>query len=321
MPIGKKITPDHPSGQGASDHKNPAPEKPQASHFDLPEPKYELSDVIANTQTLNEIQSLISLKKDFEKVFGEMGFSKTHRYSKKFIVNFYGPPGTGKTITAHAIARTFGKKLLLIDYSEIESKYVGETPKNIKKVFDFARKENCIIFFDEADAILSRRVTNMQNATDTSVNQTRSVLLNILNDFEGDLIFATNFISNYDPAFMRRISKHVFFDLPDQSSRRMLLEKYLPLPSRGLLNLEAIAAEITEGLSAADIEKMALLAAFQACAAGRLELTADDMANQAQLIMKSKKENEGAAPITTTRIVSENYVKDQMKNQEGVISA
>ena len=249
-----------------------------------------------------------------------MGFSKTHKYSKKFIVNFYGPPGTGKTITAHAIARKFGKKLLLVDYSEIESKYVGETPKNIKKVFDFAQKEDCIIFFDEADAILSRRVTNMQNATDTSVNQTRSVLLNILNDFEGDLIFATNFISNYDPAFMRRISKHVFFDLPDESSRRMLLEKYLPLPSRGFLNLESIAKETTEGLSAADIEKMALMAAFQACAADRLVLTENDIANQAQLIIKSKKENEHAASITTTRIVSEDYAKRQIKSQVGVIA-
>ena len=280
------------------------------------EPKYELSDVIANTQTLNEIHSLISLKKDFDKVFGEMGFGKTHKYSKKFIANFYGPPGTGKTITAHAIAKEFDKNLLLVDYSEIESKYVGETPKNIKKIFDFARKENCIIFFDEADAILSRRVTNMQSATDTSVNQTRSVLLNILNDFEGDLIFATNFISNYDPAFMRRISKHIFFDLPDSRSRKILLEKYIPHISRGNINLDIIAAETTAGLSAADIEKMVLLAAFQACAANRLTLTIEDLTNQAELFLKSKQANEKTN--STTRIVSEEYVKNQFHHHQGV---
>ena len=312
MPIGKQITPGPSVERGISEQKHSTPAADPIHHFNLLESKYELSDVIANSHTLNEIQSLISLKRDFDKVFDEMGFSKTHKYSRKFIVNFYGPPGTGKTITAHAIAKAFGKKLLLVDYSEIESKYVGETPKNIKKVFDFARKEDCIIFFDEADAILSRRVTNMQNATDTSVNQTRSVLLNILNDFEGDLVFATNFISNYDPAFMRRISKHIFFDLPDQSSRRRLLEKYLPSSSRGHLDLDAIATEITEGLSAADIEKMALLAAFQACAAGRTELKSEDIANQAKMILKSRRENENSSSSVSTRIVSGEYIKNQL---------
>ena len=239
-----------------------------------------------------------------------MGFSKTHKYSKKFIVNFYGEPGTGKTITAHAIAKEFGKKLLLVDYSEIESKYVGETPKNLKRVFDFAAERNCIIFFDEADAILSRRVTNMQSATDTSVNQTRSVMLNILNDFDGDLIFATNFISNYDPAFMRRISKHVHFDLPDEHSRKLLLEKYIPCESKEYLNCEEIA-EFTKGLSAADIEKGILMAAFQACSMGRSSLTKEDIKQQVKLIIKSKNDNAGISQETSIRIVSEEYVKEK----------
>jgi len=83
-----------------------------------------------------------------------------------------GEPGTGKTMAAHAMAHAFSKKLLIVDYSQIESKYVGDTPKNLKKIFDFAKHIDCVIFFDEADAILSKRVTNMSSATDTSVNQT-----------------------------------------------------------------------------------------------------------------------------------------------------
>lgn len=312
MPIGKRITPINPSQESANGFNNISnnpSEKAADDIFELTDPKYDLLDIIANAQTIEEISSLISLKRDFDKVFNVMGFASTHRYAKKFIVNFYGPPGTGKTITAHAIAKEMGKKLLLVDYSEIESKYVGETPKNIKKIFDFAKNRNCIIFFDEADAILSRRVTNMQSATDTSVNQTRSVILNILNDFEGDIIFATNFISNYDPAFMRRISKHIYFELPDLESRVKLLSKYVPVTSRNGLDLDEIARE-TETLSAADIEKATLLAAFQACASGRLVVSAQDIKDQAASIIKSKNENSGMQ--TTTKMVSLDYVRQQI---------
>lgn len=294
MPIGNRIFPEENKTVSPDKSKKEDP-KNKETYFDLSDPKYSLSDIIANPQTLNEIKSLIAFKRDFDKVFNEMGFSSTHKYAKKFIINFYGPPGTGKTITAHAIAKEFGKKLLAVDYSEIESKYVGETPKNIKKIFDFAKDKNCIIFFDEADAILSRRVTNMQNATDTSVNQTRSVFLNILNDFEGDMIFATNFISNYDPAFMRRISKHIYFELPDFNCRKNLFAKYIPLGSHDNVNFNRIA-EKSSDLSAADIEKVTLLAAFSACNKGRLNLIDSDIETQIKLVMKSKKENEGTPP-------------------------
>ncbi len=283
-------------------------------NYELTEGQYELSDVIANSKTLLEIQSLISLKQNHARVFGEMGLSETHKHSNKFIVNFYGEPGTGKTITAHAIAKAFNKKLLIIDYSEIESKYVGETPKNIKKVFEFAKGNDCIIFFDEADAILSKRVTNMQSANDTSVNQTRSVMLNILNDFEGDLIFATNFISNYDSAFMRRISKHVFFDLPDDTSRENLIKKYTPKQHIDNFRLDELV-QASQGMSAADIEKTILLAAFQASHHDRLAIHHDDVMNQIKQIKKSKTDNKQGQVSITSQLISESDVPDEIKSK------
>lgn len=278
--------------------------------FEFMEPRYTLDHIIASPRLMSEIRSLIALKRDFEIVFEKMGFRQTHKYSKKFILNFYGEPGTGKTIAAHAIAHALGKQILLVDYSQIESKYVGETPKNLKRIFEFAEENPCLIFFDEADAILSRRVTNMSSATDTSVNQTRSVLLNILNDFEGDLIFATNFISNYDPAFMRRISKHIYFELPDTETRVKLLQKYTPTSLHRNLNFEAIAKS-TENLSAADIEKGMLMAAFHASGQGRDYLIQADISQQMEAILKSKLANQGNGNIKPeTKFVSHEYIAE-----------
>lgn len=303
MPIGKQTSTTQ-LGQTS------ATSKEDKIYFELVNPKYSLSDIVVSHATMQEINAAISQKRDFEKVFNEMGFKETHRYSKKFIVNFYGEPGTGKTITAHSIAKEFNKKLLIVDYSQIESKYVGDTPKNLKKVFEFANTEDCIVFFDEADAILSRRVTNMQSATDTSVNQTRSVLLNILNDFEGDLIFATNFITNYDPAFMRRISKHVYFDLPDYEARVRLYKKYIP--SKFLPNIDVAAlSESFDGLSAADIEKGVLMAAFHVVSLGVSDLTKEDILHQMGLILKNKKDNSGGKTVAV-RNVSKEYVKEKI---------
>lgn len=304
MPIGKQLL----QPQQSQNHATP---KDDRLNFELISPKYSLSDIVVSHVTMQEIMATISLKRDFEKVFNEMGFRETHRFSKKFIVNFYGPPGTGKTITAHSIAKEFNKKLLMIDYSQIESKYVGDTPKNLKKVFDYASAEDCIVFFDEADAILSRRVTNMQSATDTSVNQTRSVLLNILNEFEGDVIFATNFISNYDPAFMRRISKHVYFELPDFEARIKLFKKYIPMKFLSSIDVVVLSKSF-DGLSAADIEKGVLMAAFHAASLGMLQLTKDDISYQMELILKNRNDNLGTETITTSN-VTKKYVENQIE--------
>ena len=164
------------------------------------EPRYDLCDIILPQNVRDDILDVADYAHNSRIVFEQWGLSKTHKYSKRMGINLYGPPGTGKTMAAHAIAKHLGRKILAVNYADIESKYVGETPKNIRKAFEVAKETKSILFFDEADAILSRRVTNMSNATDVSVNQTRSVMLMILNYHEDFIIFATNFIENFDPA-------------------------------------------------------------------------------------------------------------------------
>lgn len=102
---------------------------------------------------------------------------------KQIAINLYGLPGTGKTMAAHAIASALKRPMFAVNYADIESKYVGETSKNLTRLFKEAELIDAIIFFDEADAMLSRRVTNMSNSTDVSVNQTRSVLLTLMNNW------------------------------------------------------------------------------------------------------------------------------------------
>ena len=305
MPIGKPV------GENKVEPQSKELAPATGSHdFEVIVPKYKLDDVVVNSHTKDEILSAIALRKDSEFVYKVLGFASTHKMSDKFVLNFYGEPGTGKTITAHAVAQAFGKDLLVVDYSQIESKYVGDTPKNLKKVFDFAKETDCVIFFDEADAILSRRVTNMTSATDTSVNQTRSVLLNILNDFSGILIFATNFISNYDPAFMRRIAKHIHFKLPDHDNRVALFQRYIPQPLQAGLALETYA-QAAQGLSAADIENITLMAAFKAAYKQSTCLCEEDILKEINNTLASKQANAKSEYTTTTKVVSKDYVEKQ----------
>ena len=183
------------------------PNKKQEEIRYLPEtPKFSLDDIILPMELKEKIMDIAEYAQNSQQVFEVWGLEETHKYSKRIGINLYGAPGTGKTMAAHAIANHLGRKILVVNYADIESKYVGDTPKNIKRVFEAAKSTNSILFFDEADAILSRRVINMSNATDVSVNQTRSVMLMLMNEFQDFIIFATNFIENFDPAFMRRIS-------------------------------------------------------------------------------------------------------------------
>jgi ATP-dependent 26S proteasome regulatory subunit len=187
------------------------------------------------------------------------------RTGKKVALNFYGEPGTGKTLAAEAIANSLGKDILMVSYAELESKYVGETPKNIKAAFQKAAQTGAVLFFDEADSILGKRLTNVTQATDHSVNLTRSTTLMELDRFNGIVIFASNLVQNYDSAFLRRMIAHIEFPLPDLEQRINIWKSHLPpqLPIESDLNFERLALA-SEGASGGDIKNAVLLSASYA---------------------------------------------------------
>lgn len=191
------------------------------------EPKYSINQIILNDSTLEELEKVIIMIKNINKIYYEWGFEEIDPVPR-CIVNFYGPPGTGKTMSAHILASELNLKILSLNYSDIESKFVGDAPKNLVQAFEIAKKENCLLFFDEADSFLGKRITNVSSSSDQSVNSLRSQMLILLESFNGVVVFATNLHENYDSAFESRILKHIKFELPDKNVRFKIIKKMLP---------------------------------------------------------------------------------------------
>jgi SpoVK/Ycf46/Vps4 family AAA+-type ATPase len=228
-------------------------------------PLYSLDRLILSNETMQHIQHALALLEEQKLIYETWNLQSIDRTGKKVALNFYGEPGTGKTLAAEAIANSLGKDILMVSYAELESKYVGETPKNIKAAFQKAAQTGAVLFFDEADSILGKRLTNVTQATDHSVNLTRSTTLMELDRFNGIVIFASNLVQNYDSAFLRRMIAHIEFPLPDLEQRINIWKSHLPpqLPIESDLNFERLALA-SEGASGGDIKNAVLLSASYA---------------------------------------------------------
>lgn len=220
-------------------------------------PKYSIDKIVLNKATKEEIFKTITILKQAHILYEDWGFKEIEPLPKA-ILNFYGPPGTGKTMTAHAIANILGKKILALNYADIESKFVGDAPKNLVKAFKTANEEDAVLFFDEADSFLGKRITSVATSADQAVNSLRSQLLMLIEDFSGVVIFATNLIENYDQAFKSRIFKHIKFDLPDSDLRKEMIISMIPkkVPLRNPLDESEISklVELSDGFSGRDIK-------------------------------------------------------------------
>ena len=285
--------------------------------FLISDPIYQFTDIVMDDRLKNSIFDALSIFKYRDKLFDEWKLSKVIKRPENLCINFYGEPGTGKTMAAHAVAYELGLKILKVNYADIESKYVGETSKNLVKMFNEAQEKKAIILFDEADALLSKRVTDMSSATDVSVNQTRSVLLTLLDSYKGIVIFTTNFISNYDSAFMRRIPYHIKFELPNEEMRVELLKHYLigTVPNNILIT---DVAKRFAGISGCDIANATLAAALKTARAHRDIMKQKDFEMSLDNIIKSKAQNKGKLVKVETKEVSEEYALEQLDKTGGI---
>ena len=227
----------------------------------LREPKYTLNDVILSQTTHSQIMTALAEIEYQDLIFNEWGMAEKHKLDTALSINFSGFPGTGKTITAEAVAHAMSRKIVDLPYQFLESKYVGETPKNIAQAFRFAADSNAVLFFDEADSFLGKRLESVTQSTDTAVNLTRSVMLKQLSEFQGVVIFATNLVSNYDSAFISRIRWKIQFDLPDKEARSRIWKIQFPekLPLDNAVDCDALAKKF-DNISGRDIKN----AVFQA---------------------------------------------------------
>jgi SpoVK/Ycf46/Vps4 family AAA+-type ATPase len=190
-------------------------------------PERTLADVVLPPHTRRTLDHALAEVRNHNLIFSRWGLGERHASGRGLAFNFAGPPGTGKTICAEAIAHALGKKLLVVDYAEAESMWLGETPKNIVAAFRAAADQNAVLFFDEADAIATRRSVGINQAPDRERNLTVNVLLRELETFNGIVIFATNLAANFDRAFERRIRTHVLFEVPGAEERAKIWQLHV----------------------------------------------------------------------------------------------
>jgi SpoVK/Ycf46/Vps4 family AAA+-type ATPase len=217
----------------------------------FPDPRHDLTKLILHPEVKTDILAglrAVEIRADLDRIWN---LSAIQPQQGRCILNFYGPPGTGKTRAALGIALRLGKPLYQVDYSAVISKYLGDTAKHIKAVFESAREQDAVLFFDEADSLLSKRVATGESCS-TSINQNRNTLMQELDRFDGVAIVTTNLFENYDPALLRRIQRHIHFRPPNSSMRPELFALHLSNPERVRADYAALAG-LSRGLSGGDI--------------------------------------------------------------------
>lgn len=203
-----------------------------------------------------------------KKVNEDFGFGKKLPYGKGVSVVLYGPPGTGKTMAAQVLSKELGLDIYRIDLSQISSKYIGETEKNLGAVFDAAKNSNAVLFFDEADALFSKR-TEVSSSHDRYANAETSYLLQKIEEYQGVSILATNNMQNFDAAFKRRITYIIPIEEPSEETRLLLWQNAFPerVPLSSEIDFRILSRALA--ITGSNIKSVALNAAYRAAAEDR----------------------------------------------------
>ena len=231
------------------------------------EPRNGWNDVVLPENTLAQLREICSQVRHRHRVLGEWRFERKLSYGKGLSALFAGPSGTGKTMAAEVIAGELQLDLYKIDLSVVVSKYIGETEKNLAKIFREAESSNAILFFDEADALFGKR-TKVSDAHDRYANIETSYLLQKMEAYEGVAILATNFRENIDDAFTRRIRFLVDFPFPDAERRQQIWRTHFPAeaPTSREIDFAWLGQQLQ--ITGGNIKNIALNAAFLAAEDG-----------------------------------------------------
>ncbi len=199
-----------------------APRKPDFSR-DFParllETEMEWDDLVLSGKTLEQLHELEAWIRHESTLMNDWGLGRRLRPGYRCL--FHGPPGTGKTLTATLLGQRLGRDVYRVALSVVVSKYIGETEKNLERIFARAENLDCILFFDEADALFGKR-TGVSDAHDRYANQEVSYLLQRIEEFPGVVVLASNYSSNIDDAFTRRFQAVVHFPMPSATERHRL---------------------------------------------------------------------------------------------------
>ena len=232
-------------------------------------PRHSWDDLVLPPDQVNMLRELLNTVRKRPFVLQQWGLGKKLTASAGLTVLFAGPPGTGKTMAAEVLAREMGQDLYKINLSSVVSKYIGETEKNLEKIFLEAESSNAILFFDEADAIFGKR-SEVKDAHDRYANVEVSYLLQRMERYDGVTILATNLRANLDEAFMRRLQFAVDFPFPEIEDRRRIWEALMPthMPIAPNLDFDHMAEHFR--LSGGNIRNIIVSAAYLAATNGQV---------------------------------------------------
>lgn len=229
-------------------------------------PKYTWKDIVLPENVLAQLREICECVTHRYRVLGEWGFGRRLSLGKGVNALFAGPSGTGKTMGTEIIANELGMDLYKIDLSGVISKYIGETEKNLDRIFAAAEETSAILFFDEADALFGKR-SEVRDSHDRYANIEISYLLQKMEEYEGLAILATNLRQNMDDAFLRRLQFVVEFPFPDEYHRKQIWEVLFPVEApRDEIEFEFLAGQFR--FAGGNIKNIVLGAAYLAAADG-----------------------------------------------------
>jgi ATP-dependent 26S proteasome regulatory subunit len=231
------------------------------------QPKYGWNDIILPKDQMEQLREICSYVKFYHTVYDDWGFDRKLSTGKGLNALFAGPSGTGKTMAAEIIGNELGIDLYKIDLSAIVSKYIGETEKNLDRIFREGQTSNAIMFFDEADALFGKR-SEVRDSHDRYANIEMAYLLQKMDEYEGIVILATNLRKNMDEAFARRMHFTVEFPFPEEADRYRIWQQVFPkeAPLTTGIDLSFLARQFK--ITGGNIKNIALSAAFLAAQDG-----------------------------------------------------
>ena len=231
-------------------------------------PLFSWKDIILPDDRLEQLHEIATQILHQHIVYEDWGFGSKVSLGRGVTSLFAGQSGTGKTMAAEIIARDLGLELYKIDLSSLISKYIGETEKNLSRVFDEASDSNCILFFDEADAVFGKR-TEVRDSHDRYANVEVSYLLQKMEEYDGVVVLASNLRSNLDEAFLRRMKSIIEFPFPEEEDRQRIWSRMLSssAPVSDDIDLRFMARQFR--IAGGNIKNIVLLAAFLAAEDGR----------------------------------------------------
>ena len=304
-------------------------EKADPRKFIEDAPKWELEQIILNDKVRETILDVITFCENKDRLIDEWGLNNFLKGNSSIGINLYGEPGTGKSITAEAIANALGRKIIRVDYSELQDSKWGQTEKNLSQLFKNAEENGSVIFLDEADGLLGKRTTNSSNSN--GANEIKSHLLTLVDRSNVIIIYATNLFKNFDRAFFRRILYHVKYPLPTKEELVELWKFHLGDPKiLERMNLSSIKevpkdaqsfsydeiAAYSIGLAGGDVKNITLKLCVKLCAGKISALSSLDVKEEIDSYMQSLEDSKGARVVPDSEQTAEekNVLSEERSN-------